>query len=222
MTPESTVFTSNEQSLDIAGPAGRLSVRTQAGSPGGALAGRRLLVVVAHPHPQHGGTMDNKVVVTLVRAYRELGIATVRFNFRGVGDSEGAFDFARGEVDDLLAVADWALAGGRFGALLLAGFSFGSAVAAAASFAAKPAHLLLVAPPVERYAYDEAQAFLQPTAVVIGAEDEVVDVEGVKRWADARPSMRLGVFPAAGHFFHGKLVDLKRWVSESIEQALKV
>ncbi|AFV00653.1 alpha/beta hydrolase [Simiduia agarivorans] len=222
MTPEITVFTSNEQSFDIAGPAGRLSVRTQAGSPEGVLARRRLLVVVAHPHPQHGGTMDNKVVVTLARAYRDLGIATVRFNFRGVGDSEGVFDFARGEVDDMQAVVAWAQADGQLDEVLLAGFSFGSAVAAAASYGVKPAHLLLVAPPVERYAYDQSQAFLQPTAVVIGADDEVVDVAGVRRWAEARPGLRLSVLEGTGHFFHGKLVELKQWVSDSVEQALSV
>lgn len=222
MTPETTVFSSAEQSLEIAGPAGRIALKTQIGAPDGVLASRRCVAIIAHPHPQHGGTMDNKVVVTLARAYRDLGIATVRFNFRGVGRSEGVFDFARGEADDLQAVALWAQAEGEFDELLLAGFSFGSAVVAAASFVLKPRHLLLVAPPVERYDYDQRQAFVQATAVVIGADDEVVDVAGVRQWVDARPAVQFGVFQETGHFFHGKLVELKQWVSHTLEQALSV
>lgn len=220
MTGEAPPFTAVETAALIPGPAGQLQVKFQAGSPQGRLSVARLLVIIAHPHPQHGGTMDNKVVATLVRTYRDLGIATVRFNFRGVGQSEGQYDQARGEVDDLLAVADWAGAQSDFNGLLLAGFSFGSAVAAAAAFQRQCQHLLLVAPPVERYDYDKNSPFAQPVAVVIGDNDELVDVEGVRHWAQSRPGIELALVPDTGHFFHGKLVELKQRVADSLERIL--
>lgn len=218
-----TVFSQTETAITINGPAGALEARIQAGAEAGALSERALTAIVCHPHPQHGGTMSNKVVTTLVRTYRDLGVATVRFNFRGVGASEGTFDNAVGEVDDLLAVRDWLANQRPDGALLLAGFSFGSAVAAGAVYRAAPVeHLTLIAPPVERYAYDRDGRFPCPVCIAQGERDDVVVPEGVIRWSETHlqsPHVLLR-YPQAGHFFHGQLTGLKTDLASTIQRQL--
>ncbi len=214
-------FFQTETAIAIVGPAGTLQARAVAGADQGPLAGRNLAAVVCHPHPLHGGTMNNKVVTTLFRTCRDLGLPTVRFNFRGVEGSAGEHDDARGEVDDLLAVVDW-LRGELPGReLLLAGFSFGSSVAAQAVYRCEGVrHLLLVAPPVERYPYDRERRFPCPVTVVQGGEDDVVAAPGVHRWVETLVSpVNLLKFPEAGHFFHGGLTELKeRVTAELLEQ----
>ncbi len=210
-------FSDREQQHLIDGPAGRIELLTQLGNPEGLLSQDARLVVIAHPHPQHGGTMSNKVVATLARAYHQLGVATVRFNFRGVGASEGVYDHGRGEVDDVLCVAGWAALHLPRAQMLLAGFSFGSAMVAAASWSLKPAHLALVAPPVERYDYDRERRFPCPTDMVIGASDELVDVPGFERWAGAlQGQVRWRTMPETGHFFHGQLHALREWLQRAL------
>jgi len=187
----------------VAGPTGRLEVAIA--DPGGA---RRGAAVLAHPHPLHGGTLDNKVVQTLAKAFFSLGYAAMRFNFRGVGGSEGAFDDGRGEVEDLIAMAQYART--RFGAvdLALAGFSFGGYVAAQAARALHPARLVLVAPAVNRYPMPPVHG---ATLVVHGEEDDVVPLKDLLAWA--RPQqLPVTVLPGAGHFFHGMLVPLRELV----------
>lgn len=205
-------FAEREQRLLLAGPAGQLEAVTTAPAQG-ALSDQSLVAVVCHPHPLHGGTMDNKVVTTLVRTYRDLGVPVVRFNFRGVGRSEGEFDNTVGEVEDLLAVVEWVKQCYPAAGVLLAGFSFGSSVAAQAShrMGAVLRDLVLVAPPVERYSYDMEGRFPVPVAVVIGNQDELVDVEGVYAWAKQleKPAALL-TYPDATHFFHGVLAEVKR------------
>ena len=200
-----------EQALFISGPAGQLQAVIHRGDEAGNYAARDLLVVICHPHPVHGGTMDNKVVTTLMRTYRDLGIHVLRFNFRGVGKSEGNFDNGIGELDDLLAVVAWAKQSLPQVRLLLAGFSFGSAIAAQASYQVGPLqHLTLVAPPVERYAYDRDYQFPSALAVVQGDKDERVVAEGVYQWVSGlRSAAELLRYPDAGHFFHGYLTQLK-------------
>lgn len=199
----------------ISGPAGDIEVRVSE-PHSGPLAAQSFLVVVCHPHPVHGGTMDNKVVTTLMRSYRDLGVRVVSFNFRGVGRSQGSFDQGRGELEDLRAVILWAQEAYPQSKLLLAGFSFGSAMAAQASHDLPGLrHLLLVAPPVERYDYDHGGQFDCPLAIVIGARDELVDVAGVRRWAAGlQTPARYIEYPEAGHFFHGNLSQLKDDVSQ--------
>lgn len=218
-----TVFSQTETAITIDGPAGGLEARIQAGSESGSLAERGLAAIVCHPHPQHGGTMSNKVVTTLVRAYRDLGVATVRFNFRGVGASEGEFDHAVGEVEDLLAVHTWLAEQRPDGGVLLAGFSFGSAVAAGAVYQMESVeHLTLVAPPVERYTYDRDGRFPCPVCIAQGERDDVVVPEGVIRWSENRlqsPHALLR-YPEAGHFFHGQLTELKADLARTLEQQL--
>lgn len=201
-----------------------LEARAQAGDAGGVLASHGLSAVVCHPHPQHGGTMANKVVTTLARAYRDLGVSVVRFNFRGVGRSEGAFDRAVGEIDDLLAVQSWVDAQYPGATQLLAGFSFGSAVAAGAVYRTpvEVAHLTLVAPPVERYDYDRGGRFPCPVCIAQGEEDDVVVPGGVFDWYEngLRSTRRLLRYADTGHFFHGRLTELKRDLMATVVEQL--
>jgi uncharacterized protein len=194
----------------VAGPAGALATAVDA--PAGAARG---VAVVCHPHPQHGGTMDNKVVQTLARAFVQLGYTTVRFNFRGTGGSEGEWDEGRGEIDDALAVIAAHRAAGQ--PLLLAGFSFGAYVATqAATRLAEPAtRLVLVGPAVVNFA---AAAVPADTVVVHGEQDDVVPLKAVFDWA--RPqSLPVTVLPGAGHFFHGQLPVLKQIVLAGLGHA---
>jgi len=196
------------QRRSIAGPAGAIECAVDVpATPARALA------VVCHPHPQHGGTMDNKVVQTLARAFLQLGFEAVRFNFRGVGASQGAWAHGEGEVDDARAVVD---AFSRPGLpLMLAGFSFGgtvaSRVAADLAAAAPPVtceRLVLVAPAVSRFATPNVPA---GSLVIHGEADDVVPLASVLDWA--RPQGQpLTVIPGAGHFFHGQLSLLKSLV----------
>ncbi len=208
--------------LLLRGPAGIIEARLTRPDLEGVLAGQQLMVIVCHPHPVHGGTMDNKVVTTLVRTYRDLGIQALSFNFRGVGGSEGVFDNGVGELDDLLAVVEWAKREYPERGLLLAGFSFGSSIAAQACFkVADVGHLLLVAPPVERYPYDRDGRFPCLAVVVQGGRDERVHAEGVYTWvAGLKSSAELVQYEEAGHFFHGYLAHLKQDLSPLIARQL--
>lgn len=184
------------------GPAGRIECAIDL--PATAPAG---VAVICHPHPQHGGTLDNKVAQTLARAAVQLGHRAVRFNFRGVGQSQGAWDEGRGEVDDALAVIAQHREAGL--PLLLAGFSFGAYVAAQAASqlpeGAKAQRLALVGPSTQR----QRMAPVPPDTVVIhGESDEVVPLSATLDWA--RPqALPVIVFPGVGHFFHGQLTLLK-------------
>lgn len=191
----------------VAGPAGRIECAID--RPEAALA--RGVVVVCHPHPQFGGTLDNKVVQTLARAFLQCGYAGVRFNFRGIGASEGAWDEGRGELDDALAVvaAAGSLAGRDGLPLALAGFSFGGFVAAAVAAriagSAAAVRLVLVAPSTEK---QQIPAVPPGTLVVHGDSDEIVPLAATLAWA--RPqNLPVVVFPGVGHFFHGQISRLK-------------
>ena len=194
----------------IPGPAGDIecAVDAPAGTPRG-------VAVVCHPHPQHGGTLDNKVAQTLARAFVQLGWRSVRFNFRGVGASAGVWDEGVGEVDDALAV----IAAHREPALpfMLAGFSFGAYVAAQAAARlpddAKAQRLVLVGPSTERQ-----QMALVPadTLVIHGESDDVVPLAAALAWA--RPqNLPVIVFPGVGHFFHGQLALLKTVIVQELQ-----
>ncbi|MGD8174610.1 alpha/beta hydrolase [Marinimicrobium sp. ARAG 43.8] len=220
-----SVFSQTETAITIDGPAGILEASVRAGDEAGPLAHQELAAIVCHPHPQHGGTMKNKVVTTLARVYRDLGIDVVRFNFRGVGGSEGSYDKSIGETEDLLAVHHWLLEQRPGFQRLLAGFSFGSAVAARAAYAldVPPRHLLLVAPPVERYDYDRDGRFPCPVGVVQGGADDVVVPEGVVNWTRGhlQSPCELLYYPEAGHFFHGQLTSMKLDVTELVQRQLE-
>ncbi len=194
----------------IPGPAGDLECAIDA--PAGAPRG---VAVVCHPHPQHGGTLDNKVAQTLARAFVQLGWRSVRFNFRGVGASQGVWDEGLGEVDDALAV----IAAHRDAALplMLAGFSFGAYVASQAAARlpddAKAQRLVLVGPSTLRQDPGPVPA---DTLVIHGESDDVVPLSATLDWA--RPQkLPVIVFPGVGHFFHGQLALLKTVIVQELQ-----
>jgi uncharacterized protein len=213
---------SKEQEVFISGAAGELQGVIHERDLAGHFASRQLLVIICHPHPLHGGTMDNKVVTTLMRTYRDLGIHVLRFNFRGVGQSAGRFDNAVGEVEDLLSVVTWAKQQLPEVSLLLAGFSFGSSIAAQACYRVSDVqHLTLVAPPVERYPYDRDGQFPCALVVIQGDQDERVIAQGVFSWVEGLQSpTQLLRYPAAGHFFHGALTAMKEDLSRVLLQQI--
>jgi len=194
----------------VPGPAGQIEVAIDLPSDGTAPIGTAL---ICHPNPTQGGTMDNKVVQTLARAFIHLGWRAVRFNFRGIGQSEGGWDEGRGEVDDALAVLDAVLPRGE--ALILSGFSFGGYVASrVAQRLATPARrLVLVGPATSRFDTAPVPA---DTVVIHGEVDDVVPLRAVLDWA--RPqSLPVTVVPGVGHFFHGQLPLLKSLVVRAFD-----
>ena len=196
--------------LRVSGPAGALEVLRDVPADSAAPQG---LAVIAHPHPLFGGTMDNTVVQPLARAFVQCGWTALRFNFRGVGTSEGVHDQGRGEVDDLFAVVQ-ALA--PTGPLALAGFSFGAHVASHALKSAwalrEVRKVVLVGTAASRF--DVAPLPTEAherTLVVHGEQDDTVPLSAVMDWA--RPqSLPVMVVPGGGHFFHGQLPLLKSLV----------
>lgn len=200
----------------IDGPAGRLEAVWET-TPGVDLEGA---VVVCHPHPQHGGTMHNKVVHTLARAFHRLGFAVLRFNFRGTEKSEGHFDEGVGELDDAMAAIDWMRAKHPHSPLWLAGFSFGAAMAVRAAGRTGVDGLISVAPAVSRFASGLATQPRCPWLIVQGDEDELVTVDETIEWVNGlQPGPELLVLPGAEHFFHGRLIDLREAVMDFVSAA---
>lgn len=207
----------------IPGPSGQLQAVLHQGDKTGTFAANNWLVILCHPHPVHGGTMDNKVVTTLMRTYRDIGIHVLRFNFRGVGKSDGVFGNAVGEQDDLRSIINWCQHTLPGTGLMLAGFSFGSSMAAQVSYEVKGLlHLTLVAPPVERYPYARDNQFSCAVCVVQGDQDERVIAQGVYDWiAGLQGKVELLRYPEAGHFFHGYLTTLKTDLTQILQQQLQ-
>lgn len=202
----------------LPGPAGDLEVLLACPEPAAA---RAVTAVICHPHPLHGGSLHNKVVHTLARAFGELGAYTARFNFRGVGASGGRYDQGIGETDDLLTVVEWLRSRRPADQLWLAGFSFGAYVAARAGAQLPVVQMISIAPPVAMYDFAVLTRPACPWLVVQGDADDVVQVADVERWAAALdPPPRLVVLKGAGHFFHQRLSDLRRVVVESLTGAL--
>ena len=208
----------------IEGAAG--NIECAVATPGDA----RGVAVIAHPHPLYGGTMDNKVITTLAKVYAEAGFATWRFNFRGIGKTEGRHDEGRGETDDMLRVIEQARSRHPTLPLHLAGFSFGGAIATRASTVADFAQLLLVAPGFRRIteagmgdAPDPQDPALGEigrhsyanTVVIHGDLDETVPLADSFAWGGAR-EVPVVVVPGGEHFFHRKLHILReivaRWI----------
>lgn len=206
---------SSTQKLQITGPAGVIEglIDEPADTPASAWRGT---AVIAHPHPLFGGTMDNKVVQTVARAFVQTGWRAVRFNFRGVGGSAGVHDNGTGELQDLLAVVAHAAPDG---ALALAGFSFGAFVtshALAALAGRDPAKVVLVGTAASRFTVAPvAPDFHDRTLVLHGEQDDTVPLADVMNWA--RPqSLPVTVVPGGGHFFHGQLPLLRNLVARHL------
>ena len=211
-------FPNESTTLLLDGPAGALEVavdRSEA-TPLPAVA------IICHPLPIEGGTMHNKVVTMLARSLRELGLDTLRFNFRGTGNSEGSFDEGVGETDDLRTVAAWVRAQRPEAALWLAGFSFGAYVSLRMAAELQPAMLVSIAPPVGRsWDFDTLVPPTCPWLVIQGEADEVVDPQAVFAWIDAmRDPPDLVRMPDTGHFFHRKLMDLRGAIKHGVRAYL--
>lgn len=189
--------------LRIDGPEGK--IETVVDDPGPE---RRGLALIAHPHPLHGGSMDNKVVTTIAKTLLDLGYVAVRPNFRGVGASEGAYAHGEGEIADMRAVLDFITERYPDLPLVLAGFSFGAMVQCRLSAFAAPKHLLLVGPCVNLFEMGSAPPH---TIVIHGEKDELVPIDQVRAWTQQH-NITLAVVRDADHFFHKKLSELKQHI----------
>lgn len=199
--------------LFIDGPVGRLEAVLEV-APEHAPIGS---VVVCHPHPQQGGTLQNKVVHTLARSFMRLGFAALRFNFRGTGQSEGEFDEGNGELDDALVAIEWMRCRDSQSPVWVAGFSFGAAIAVKAAVATRVGGLISVAPAVARFATGLKSQPDCPWLVIQGDQDELVDLEETINWLNSlEPGPELLIVPGGEHFFHGRLIELRDSVSEFV------
>ena len=198
------------EALMIEGPAGGLEALLEQPLADLQHAAPAAFGVICHPHPLYGGSMQNKVVHTLARACQERGMPTLRFNFRGVGASAGSYDEGRGETQDTLAVIAAGRARWPHAALTLAGFSFGAVVSLMAAAAAAPSRLISVAPAVARFGLASMARPACPWLIVQGDADEVVDAREVQAFAASfSPPPQLVLLAGVGHFFHGRLDQLR-------------
>ncbi|OGT41842.1 MAG: hypothetical protein A3F42_03315 [Gammaproteobacteria bacterium RIFCSPHIGHO2_12_FULL_37_34] len=208
-------FTKDKTIEHIRGPAGKLEVAID--EPIGEE--RHAWGIVCHPHPLHGGNMQNKVVTTLVKTFQYLGLTTIRFNFRGVGRSEGEFAHGIGELEDLLTVIEWVQQSNKGKEIWLAGFSFGAYIVAKAATQISVGQLVTVAPPVQDYSLETLPSILCPWILIQGELDDVVSPAAVLSWAESRyPKPLILRFPEAGHFFHGQLIELRTQLEQALLQ----
>lgn len=207
-----------KQELLIPGPEGQLEALYY--STEEAVANS--LALICHPDPRHEGSMHNKVVTTIARACNKLQIPALTFNYRGVGQSQGSFGDIVGEVADGRAVLSYALSNlvqGQVTKLYLAGFSFGSYIAAKLGSEYAATMLITVAPSIERMPYAQLDPVNCPWLVIQGEQDEVVSPESVYAWFDnLQAEKELVRMPMAGHFFHGKLIDLESVLMQRLPQ----
>jgi uncharacterized protein len=206
--------------LTIAGPAGALEALLETPAALAPDAPVRAFGVVCHPHPLFGGTLDNKVVWTMARAFQQQGAPVLRFNFRGVGHSAGAYDEGNGETGDLRAVIAWGRQRWPHAGLWLGGFSFGGVVALRAAVEAHPERLVVVAPGITKIDVSRVPPPACPTLLIQGSEDEVVPAQTVLAWARSlTPAPEIRLLEGAGHFFHGRIHDLREAVLEFMRRA---
>ncbi len=212
----SSIFTRHP--LLLKGPAGLIEA-TQSTTTTPAFPYH--IAIICHPHPLYGGTMDNKVVYTIARTLHELGMPTIRFNFRGVGRSKGQYDNGIGEAQDLTAVIQQAQQRYPGYQLFLAGFSFGAYIALKIAGTVQPNQLITVAPPVNLFDFSQIQPPNCPWLLIQGNQDEVVPQLHVADWANRlinSPDMQ--ILDGVGHFFHGHLNALKTTLQNKLANAI--
>lgn len=194
--------------LRISGPSGQIEIVVN--DPTEQRIG---IALIAHPHPLHGGSLDNKVTASIAKTLAASGYVCVRPNFRGVGNSEGEYAHGEGEAEDMLAV--WHFVSAKFAnlPLLLAGFSFGAYVQAKIAPQLPARGLILVAPAINLFAFDSLAA---PACVIHGEQDELVPLAAVKEWTAAH-AVPLHVVAGAGHFFHRHLQHLNRLLAQTCQ-----
>ncbi|MFW0092160.1 MAG: alpha/beta hydrolase [Coxiella-like endosymbiont] len=201
------LFHKNDVTFLISGPVGKLEVMTS--NPENME--KSMTGIICHPHPLHGGTMHNKVVTTIAKAFYQLGLKTVRFNFRGVGKSEGKYDNAIGETDDLKTIIKWVQYNYPSDEIWLAGFSFGAYIAAKATNANRTiARLITIAPALNHSNYAALTDIICPWWLIVGRRDELVPFVDVKTFVDDSPvAMKCVPVEEANHFFDGVLIKLR-------------
>ena len=218
LSAEPASFPDVAASFMLDGPAGKLETISDIAEPACARGG---VVVLCHPLTIEGGSMHNKVVTMAERALRESGLDTVRFNFRGAGNSEGSYDKGRGEREDLAAVVAWVRRVRPQDALWLAGFSFGSYVSIAQAGPLRADALISIAPPAGRYGLDAITPPTCPWLVVQGEADEVVEPQAVFDWLDSlEHPPELVRMPDTSHFFHRRLMDLRGAIKHAVRDWL--
>lgn len=206
----------HSKTIMLPGPAG--NIETIIDQP---ITTTKLIGIVCHPHPLHGGTMNNKVVTTVTKSFQRLDIISVRFNFRGVGKSEGEYGNIVGELDDLRAVISWVRKEYPDYKLLLAGFSFGSYIAAKVATEIAAEALVTVAPPVHYDGFANLPPIEIPWILIQGEADEVVSANQVFDWVDHLPiKPELIRLKDVGHFFHGALIELRDIIVEFLKVQL--
>ena len=191
--------------LSIPGPAGALQVLEEK-----TVSEPDAVAVICHPHPLHGGALTNKVVHQLAKTFSEMAAVSIRFNFRGVGESEGEYDDGRGEVEDLLAVADWAAQRWQGLPLWLAGFSFGGFIALQGAQRLQPRRLVTVAPAINYFPAESLHLSGPDWLLIQGDRDDIVPTGQVEEWvASLENQPKFVLVEGAGHFFHGRLGALR-------------
>lgn len=208
MTPNAMFMPRNARQLLIAGPVGSLD--TLELSPKDAVRG---IAIVIHPDPKGGGTYTNKIVQTIAKILNAKGYLCYCPNLRGVGLSVGEHDFGKSEVDDALAVYNYAIAQHSGLPVVLAGFSFGTSVASNLAMQVEHQKLILIGPAVTRYIVSVPDR--NKTLVIHGQEDEVIPLSAIYEWAEQN-DIPVSVFLKTGHFFHGKLVQLQNYLTQIV------
>lgn len=215
MQIESLLTTPGEHPFVFEGQAGQLEGICLTPS----VINTSLVAILGHPHSLQGGTMSNKVVTTLARTFAEAGFPSIRFNFRGVGKSEGEYDAGIGESEDMDVLMKNIQTNFPDMQFILAGFSFGSYVAYRAALLHPPKLLLTIAPPVHHYDYSHQVKPSYPWIIFQGDADEVVPASKVIEFAKSHtPPIQVIDFPQTGHFFHGKLLILRDRVNQVLKE----
>ncbi len=198
----------------IDGPSGSLEIIVD--KPDDSIQ-KNVIAVCCHPHSLHGGSMTNKVVHMMSKSLLSLGVMTIRFNFRGVGKSEGDYAEGIGEQDDVIAVVRWLREQHDNFHLWLGGFSFGAYVSAMVAHQLNVSQLISIAPPVKRFDFSTFVHPQIPWLVTIGSEDELVELDALESWIQTvKPEPSYIKIPSAGHFFHGCLVELKHLIETQL------
>ena len=207
-------FPQTNSQFILPGPAGNLEVMTTFSKD----SSKNIVGVICHPHPLFEGSMQNKVVTTIAKAFDHLGFATVRFNFRGVGKSEGQYGETIGETEDLLAVIKWVKQALPDYQMVLAGFSFGAYISAKVANQISVLQLVSIGPAVSKFNFKNFTHIDCPWLVIQGDQDEVVPFEMVKAFAENPPApLKLIVMEGASHFFHGRLIELREILEKNVD-----
>ena len=205
-----------EQAITISGPAGEIEALLNKPTHNSQ---RKAVAIICHPHPLHGGSMNNKVVYTIGKAFNNIGVPSIRFNFRGVGKSAGVFANTIGETDDTLAVIAFARQIYPDHQIWLSGFSFGAYVSLRVTQSYNVDQLITVAPAVNLYDLHDYRPTDCPWLLIQGADDEIVPVEAVENWISTlEPRPKLQLLENTGHFFHGKLLELREQIEDHLRK----